>query len=164
MERRFVTALLMLTTISAGLLAGFFYTWSFTIMQSLNLTDESIASSAMNSINANIRSGWFAAIFFGAPALILISLIVTMRKNRKPPLWILSAFVFAVCTLAITFTQHIPLNDELANGLAWNQYYPEWVTWNHARMCTSLLAFLSMLLGLVSHIKVYENRSSSLGT
>ena len=154
MNRRTVTILIVLATISTGLIAGFFYTWSFTIMQSLNLTDENTASSAMNSINANIRNGWFAAIFFGAPVLTAISLIVTLLKNRNKSLWVFTAFVFAVCTLVITFTQHIPLNNGLANGLAWSQYYPEWVAWNHARMCTSLLAFLSMLLGLVSHVSV----------
>lgn len=156
MNHRVITGLLVLTAISAGLIAGFFYTWSFTIMQSLNVTDDAVAASAMISINANIRSGWFAAIFFGAPVLIAVSLAVKLLNNRKRSFWILCAFVFAISTLTITFTQHLPLNSELANGLAWSQYYPEWVTWNHARMLTSLLAFLCMLLGLMSHVSLRD--------
>jgi len=151
MERT-ITLLLVLATVLAGLIAGFFYTWSFTVIQSLNLTDASTASSAMNSINSNIRTAWFAAIFFGAPALITLSLIVKLIHNKQNMFWVLSAFVFAICTLIITFTQHIPLNNELANGLEWSQYYPEWISWNHERMCTSVLAFISMLLSIIFHV------------
>lgn len=145
--------LLLLTTILAGLLAGFFYTWSFTIMQSLNLIGESNAATAMVSINANIRSGWFAAIFFGAPVFILLSLIAAWREKKKIDLWLSLAFIFAIATLVITFSIHLPLNTELANGLNWSSYMDPWVMWNHVRMLTSLLAFISMLYVMALYFK-----------
>ncbi|MGB1012238.1 MAG: DUF1772 domain-containing protein [Thiolinea sp.] len=151
MERKIVIALLVLTSVAAGLNAGFFYTWSFTIMQSLNLAGEVTATESMNAINANIRNAWFGAIFFGAPALIAISLVAAWLKFRNALWWVLPAFIFAVLTLVITFSQHIPLNNELAGGLMWSQYYPDWVTWNHARMCTSVLSFVFMLLAALSY-------------
>ena len=150
MTRKSETTLLLVATTLAGLLAGFFYTWSFTIMQSLDLIDGSAASSAMQSINTNIRSGWFAATFFGTPVLIMASLIYTLLNNKRRVLWAGLALLFAIGTLAITFTQHIPLNNALADGLAWAEYSPQWVTWNHARMITSLLAFLSMIACLLT--------------
>lgn len=146
---------LFFTTLLAGLLAGFFYTWSFTIMQSLNLISDGNASNAMVSINANIRNGWFAAIFFGAPISIFISFIVSLITKRKiVTLWLSISLIFSVATLIITFTKHLPLNAELANGANWSSYFNSWIQWNHVRMITSLLAFISMLCVLTAHFKL----------
>jgi len=142
-----------LATLLTGLIAGFFYTWSFTIMQSLNLVDNQNASVAMISINANIRTGWFAAIFFGAPVTILLATVLLHRIKNRAYIWALIAFIFAVSTLVITFSQHIPLNDRLADGLDWVAYYTSWVGWNHVRMTTSVLAFLMMLGAVLSFNK-----------
>lgn len=155
MTNRSQFMLLLLATILAGLLAGFFYTWSFTIMQSLNLISESNASTAMISINANIRNGWFAAIFFGAPISIFLTFIISLSTKRKiVSLWLTFALVFSIATFIITFIKHLPLNTELANGGNWSSYVNSWVQWNHARMVTSLLAFISMLCTLAVHFKL----------
>lgn len=146
MNIRIQYLLLILSTVLAGLLAGFFYTWSFTIMQSLSLIEEHNAASAMNSINSNIRTGWFAAIFFGAPVSIIFSLIVIFREKQKVMyLWVSLASLFALATFIVTFTVHLPLNSELENGAQWSSYVEPWVQWNHVRMGTSLAAFLCML-------------------
>lgn len=154
MFNKFQFQVLLITTLLVGLLAGFFYTWSFTIMQSLNLISDGNASNAMVSINANIRNGWFAAIFFGAPISIFISLIISLITKRKiVTLWLSIALIFSVATLIITFTKHLPLNAELANGANWSSYFNSWVQWNHVRMATSLLAFISMLFALTVYFK-----------
>ncbi|MEB8433853.1 DUF1772 domain-containing protein [Cocleimonas sp. KMM 6892] len=154
MKTNFQFPLLFLATLLAGLLAGFFYTWSFTIMQSLDLIDDSNAATAMISINANIRNGWFGVIFFGTPLSILFSLILILgARNKRLLLWVSLALAFAISTLVITFSKHLPLNDELANSSNWASYVGPWVLWNHARMVTSFLAFASMLCALVSLLK-----------
>ena len=152
MDRKVQRLFLFLTTVLAGLLAGFFYTWSFTIMQSLDMVDEKIASAAMNSINANIRNGWFASIFFGSPIATILSVVAVIKSKKKEVyLWVSLAAVFAIATFIITFSIHLPLNAELANGLEWSSYVGRWVQWNHARMVTSLLAFVFMLCAMISH-------------
>lgn len=157
MDRKKQRTFLLLTTVLAGLLAGFFYTWSFTIMQSLDLIDESTASVAMNSINANIRNGWFAVIFFGTPVTTILSLLMIIRLKQKEMYpWVLLAAVFAVATFVITFTIHLPLNAELTNGQEWSSYVGPWVQWNHARTATSLLSFISMTWTMVSHGRLQE--------
>ncbi|MFK7997893.1 MAG: anthrone oxygenase family protein [Granulosicoccus sp.] len=100
----------------------------------------------MISINANIRSGWFAAIFFGSPIVVLLYFITTFRtKNRENLIWVACALVFAIVTTVVTFTQHLPLNNQLENGLSWQDYIAPWLQWNHVRTATSLLAFALML-------------------
>ena len=149
MNTKLNTFILIITTMLTGLLAGFFYTWSFTIMQSLDIAGPVSASRAMVSINAHLQTGWFGAVFFGTPVAVLISLTLLLGSNRKGVMWLLVALFFSLCTLAITFTQHLPLNSQLANGLSWSEYYVAWTSWNHVRMLTSLFAFLCML-GLLS--------------
>lgn len=154
MDRRLHRIFLFITTVLAGLLAGFFYTWSFTVMQSLDLIDVEMAAAAMNSINANIRNGWFAIIFFGIPITAVLSFFMIVKSKQKYSyIWVSLAVVFAIATLVITFTVHLPLNAELASGKAWSSYFGSWVQWNHARMVASLLAFISMVLVMDSHKK-----------
>lgn len=151
MKFKATTTLFILTIIATGLLAGFFYAWSFTIMHSLDLIAEDDATKSMVSINANIRNGWFAAIFFGAPALVLLSLITSMAvTSKRVSFWVFLALNLAIFTLVITFTIHLPLNEQLANGVEWGSYSAPWVQWNHARTATSMLAFVSMLCALHS--------------
>lgn len=164
MNFRLQFLLLLLSAILAGLLAGFFYTWSFTIMQSLNLISESNAATAMISINANIRNGWFGVIFFGTPISIFASLIMMLgAKNKRVYRWTSLALVFAIMTLVITVTKHLPLNDELANGSDWPSYFGSWVQWNHVRMTSSLMAFISILFALVLHFKLKSVKGNNCG-
>lgn len=151
MNRHVTRTILVVSTLLAGLIAGFFYTWSFTIMQSLNLVEPSVASKAMVAINANIRSAWFAIIFFGAPVAILVSCLVVFSTSKKGKVWTALALAFAVATLVVTFSQHLPLNDQLAAGMPWRDYMSDWVAWNHVRMVTSLIAFACMLIALLRH-------------
>ncbi|MHA2938280.1 anthrone oxygenase family protein [Vibrio sp. RC27] len=150
MESKSFSIILVISTMLTGLLAGFFYTWSFTIMQSLDLAGPISASRAMVSINAHIRDGWFGTIFFGAPISVIISLVVLLRTNQNGVKWAFIAMFFAMCSLAVTFTQHLPLNEQLANGLRWSEYFEVWTQWNHVRMTTSTLAFICMLFVLIS--------------
>lgn len=157
MARTTAFSLLAISSLLIGLNAGFFYTWSFTIMQSLGQIDTAHAISAMQTINANIRSAWFAAIFFGAPLALLITSAMIFRSNRSAAKYALLAFVFATATIIITLRLHVPMNNELATvdsataaNSVWSVYSERWTSWNHIRMLTSILAFGFSLTGLAN--------------
>ena len=115
MKTRGIYWLACLTTVLTGLNAGFFYTWSFTITGSLDLIDPAHAITAMNAINANIRSGWFALIFFGSPLALLITTgAIFSRCGSRAALWWLAAFVLIATTIIITTRVHVPMNNALA--------------------------------------------------
>lgn len=152
------TAIILCTmsTVLIGLNAGFFYTWSFTIMQSLGQIDAHHAISAMQTINANIRTGWFATIFFGAPLTLLVAGVMMLTVNRPAAACALLALVFATSTFVITFLLHVPMNNELATvesataaESVWSAYSDRWTNWNHVRTLTSGLAFVVSLIGLI---------------
>jgi len=155
MARTTALSLYAISTLLIGLNAGFFYTWSFTIMQSLGQIDTQHAISAMQTINANIRNGWFAVIFFGAPVALLITALMMFSTNRAAAVYALLAFVFATITVVLTLLLHVPMNNELATvdgGTAaqsvWSVYSERWTSWNHARTLTSVIALGFGLIGL----------------
>jgi len=155
MARITVPTLYVISIVLIGLNAGFFYTWSFTIMQSLGQIDASHAISAMQTINANIRSAWFAVIFFGAPVALLIAGALMFRTNRSAANYTLVAFALATATVVITLQLHVPMNNELATVESataaqslWSDYSDRWTSWNHFRTFTSVLAFGISLIGL----------------
>ncbi len=152
----FVTT--FIATVLIGLNAGFFYTWSFTIMQSLDLIDPGHAITAMQSINANIRSGWFATIFFGVVAFQFVSLIFVLTARRWwLALLIAIALLAVLVNIGITMQGHVPWNTGLAaesasaDGAAqiWSDYSTRWTQWNHLRMLASLVSFCFMLAALM---------------
>lgn len=137
-----------ITTWLCGLNAGFFYTWSFTITGSLDLIDPEHALAAMRSINANIRSGWFALIFFGSPlALLLCTIAAFASRGARQALPWLAALALMIATVVITSRLHVPMNNALAAagnadaGALWRDYSSRWTQWNHLRSATSGLAF-----------------------
>lgn len=146
-----------------GLNAGFFYTWSFTVTQSLDLAKPESAINAMQFINANIRNAWFAAIFFGAPVLLFsTALLLFLRGIFKPALLFFIAFIAVVFTIAVTMAVHVPLNNQLANVVStsenaasvWSSYSTEWTLWNHLRSTTSNISFGMSIAGLIVLIRL----------
>ncbi len=143
-------------TLLIGLNAGFFYTWSFTIMQSLDLVPSLHAVSVMQSINANIRTPWFGMLFFGAPVLALIATILNGLRARDTA-FVLSAiaFVAIAANVATTVLIHLPWNAALGAvdpitlvdaRATWLEYSDKWTTANHLRTLESVIAFLAMLM------------------
>ena len=148
--------LLLAATVLAGLHAGFFFTWSFTVMNGLDAAEAQTAIAAMQSMNANIRNAPFGIVFFGAPAVALIAAITLVLSRRGlPALLTIIGFAGLAATVALTAGIHIPLNEALAlqdipatpdkAGSMWRDYSVPWTTGNHARAATSLTGFLFLL-------------------
>ena len=146
-----------IATVLTGLNAGFFYTWSFTITGSLDLIEPHHAISAMQSINANIRSGWFAAIFFGSPLALLVTAIAVFRsRGAVAALWWFCALLAMGITLVLTTQVHVPMNNALATApdSAWIEYSTRWTQWNHLRTAASTLALLLAIIGTARYQRV----------
>ncbi len=139
-------SLLFLTCILGALNAGFFFTWSFTVLQGLNTIDPAVAVSAMQGINNNIRSFAFGAVFFGTPALgLLTGLGLLLTRKRLSGALTLVGALSLVASVAITALMNLPLNEALAGAnqahvdALWQAYSSAWLSANHLRLGTSLL-------------------------
>jgi uncharacterized membrane protein len=134
----------------AALNAGIFYAWSFTVMNGLDAADPAVAIAAMQSMNESIRNGPFALAFFGAPvaaALLALALSILRRPGRLAA-W--AGLAGLAATAAITVTQHVPWNQELAAlppdlaaekaAAVWAGFSDRWTPMNHVRALTSTAA------------------------
>lgn len=156
------TVTLLAATLAAGLNAGLFYTYFFSVMPGLGSADDRTFVSAMQWLNVRILNGWFALAFVGTPVLIVLAAAVYLGADSRAALpWILAALTFAVLTLLITFAVNVPLNNQLAAagepdqiadlGAVRQRFEAAWVRWNTLRAATSVATFACLAWALLVH-------------
>ena len=157
--------LLWLSTLTVGLMAGFFYAFAVLVMPALAKADDRSFVFAMQNINRGVQTGGFAFGFFGAFLFTGAATIVYFRMGRRNAArWILAALLLYVVALAITVGGNIPLNDKLeafgdpekvvdfaAARAAFNE--SAWNALNAVRMVACSLGLLALGAALVSHGK-----------
>ena len=153
--------LLLITLLLAGLHAGFFFAWSFTVMNGLDAAAPEVAIQAMQAMNANVRNAPFAVVFFGAPLAAAISTgALLIAGQRRRGLVALLGLAGLAATVGITAGLHVPWNEALAVAVVpgtddaaaglWQDYSDPWTAWNHLRFATSLAgtAFLAIAFAM----------------
>lgn len=156
-----LTAALIIGVVLAGLNAGFFFTWSFSVMNGLDAASADVAVRAMQAMNENVRNGPFAVVFFGAPAWVLVCLISgLMTRQWSCAVLTLIGLAGLLATVVITATVHLPANEALAmvdiQALSaadmqsqWTDYAEPWTDLNTVRFGTSLLGFIFLILAAI---------------
>jgi uncharacterized membrane protein len=150
------TPLLFAAALLAGCVFGFFYSWSFTVIRGMTLADGASAIAVMQSVNANIMTGWFAILFFGTPLVTaLAALAAWLGDGRAAAGWLVAATaVYLVGCFAVTVVFNVPMYDALARldasalpdaGAAWAGYAGPWNAWNHVRTAACGVSFLCAL-------------------
>jgi Predicted integral membrane protein len=151
------TLVLLLSTITAGIMAGVFFTYTNSVLPGLHRSEDRSFVDAMQRMNVAIQNGWFLLCFLGTLVLAVIALV--LHLGRAPLPWIaVGAGLYAV-TLLITFAVSIPLNNALDAagppasiadfGVVRAAFERPWVPWNLVRTFTSLGAFASLAWALV---------------
>lgn len=108
--------LLVLSTVTMGLMAGLFFTFDVSIMPGLAGTADPVYVEAMQNFNRLIdNSGLFALVFIAALIATSTAAVIEFRRGRRAPaLWATAAACLYLVALLITFAVNIPLNNELA--------------------------------------------------
>ena len=153
-------ALLLLGLLASALIAGFFYTYSVSVMPGLGATEPLAATLAMRGINAVIRTPLFAFSFFGALAFPFAAALLAQRRVVAV-LAVAAGLVYGVGAFAVTFTVNVPLNEALAAASPsaasaadlWQQYATPWTVWNHVRTLASIIAFALVTATLVVELQ-----------
>lgn len=152
MAKKLATLATFIALLGFALAAGFFYTYSISVMRGLDSAPAMAAIDAMRGINREVTNGWFALSFFGSPLYAAIGVVLCLFSGMKrTAIWLALAFlIYMAGTYAITVTQHLPRNDALAmidtskTGQdfveIWNTYSSEWTAWNHVRAISAFLA------------------------
>jgi len=155
------TLVLVIATLSMGLMAGAFALYAHTIMPGLGRVDDRTFQSAFVALDRAIINAWFlGGGFVGALVFALLAAIVHHERKALP--LVVAALVLYAIAFVVTIVVHLPLNDALkaagnpgsiaelaAVRRAFNE--PRWVTWNLVRVATTTLAFALLTWALVVH-------------
>lgn len=147
------SGILILATMTTGLVAGYFMDWSNVIMPGLSSVDDRTFVVAFRALDAAITNPLFLGMF--TFALLLIGLAGTFHlraPDRIVLLWIGAALVCYLVAFGVTFVVHEPLNEQFrtAGGPDGNLDVGAtraqldeamWTAWNTVRALASTIAF-----------------------
>lgn len=143
--------LIRISLLGFGLMAGFFFAYSVTVMHGLDDIPSDSAIAAMQGINRVVRNPVFFVAFFGtAAAPLAAGAFALYKRHTKEAVLMLSAgAIYVLGVVVLTAQIHVPMNNALAlitlpaNPDIWAEYSAEWTLWNHVRG-----AFCVLCLGL----------------
>ena len=148
---------LLVATIVNGLLAGFFYAFSHSVMPGLARRDDRTYVGAFQGMDQAVYNPWFMSTFLGGPLLVAASLVLHLDDDATTVALLVAALVLAVATVAITASVHLPLNKEIQEadvdggaepGVARTRFEERWVRFNVVRTVTSVGAFVAAAIAL----------------
>ncbi len=154
--------LLIATTVCAGLMAGLFFSFSYSVVLGLGRLSNSEYISAMQHINRAIQNPVFFIIFFGS--LILLPLCVYNQYSYpiSTNFWLIltAAILYITGAFGTTIFGNIPLNDSLdkfdlsnssqeAISLQRTIFESKWNNLNTIRTLSSVLSFILLVIACV---------------
>ena len=149
-----ITATLWFSAVSAGIMAGVYFTFSVFVMQSLDALERPAGIVAMQSINRIILRSLFLPLFFTSSLACLLLAVFGLMQWGSAGAWqmVIGGALYIVGMLVVTMIGNVPLNNALeatdANGpdaeAMWRRYMQRWLPWNHVRTvsCTVSLVLL----------------------
>jgi uncharacterized membrane protein len=150
--------LTLVTALGCGLVAGFFFAYSASVMQALARRPPAEGLAAMQSINIVVINPLVMGALFGT-ALACIAVIVGAVLDWGDPhavYLVIGAAVYLVGAILVTGAYNVPRNDAIAKldpnspdaAGAWNRYVKEWTAANHIRTLSSLAAATLLTIAL----------------
>jgi uncharacterized membrane protein len=150
--------LTLVTALGCGLVAGFFFAYSASVMQALARLPAAQGVAAMQSINVAVINPLVMSALFGT-ALACIAVIVgaVLEWGDAFAVYLLiGGAVYLVGAILLTIAYHIPRNDALAMvdpnspdaERQWTRYLKEWTAANHVRTLSSLAAATLLTIAL----------------
>lgn len=138
---------LVVATITSGLIAGLFFAFSCSVMLGLGGVEDRVFVDVMRRINRSIQNGLFGLVFVGS---LLSSVAVLVIGD----VWARVGGGLFLVSLLITFVVNIPLNNRLdasdaSDPAARRAFEGPWVRWNHVRMVFSTAGFVVLCLALL---------------
>jgi uncharacterized membrane protein len=155
---RVLFALTLAAALGCGLMAGFFFSFSFVVMQSLERLPAAQGITAMQFINVVVLNRWFLTVFLGTSAVCAALFVAAAFLWRVPGTFLVlsGSTSYIVGTFLVTMAFNVPRNnalatvvpDSAAGASLWSDYLVSWTQWNHVRTASALAAALSFIIAL----------------
>jgi uncharacterized membrane protein len=155
------TVVLILATMSMGLMAGVFGLYAHAIMPGLAKTDDRTFVGAFQEIDRSIERPQFLPVVAGALVFTVLAAALHLSDDARPVLpWVVAAVALYLVALAVTAAFNVPANsaikaagdpDRIADLAAVRARFDEgrWMAWNAVRFVTSTAAFGLLVWALV---------------
>ncbi|NSL88308.1 DUF1772 domain-containing protein [Chitinophaga sp. Mgbs1] len=106
---------LVITTVSAALMAGLFYAYSCSVNPGLGRLSDAGYMAAMQSINRAILNPVFFASFMGSVVLLPVSTWLQFRYGTEAGGWLFLAatVMYIIGVFGVTAVVNVPLNNAL---------------------------------------------------
>lgn len=157
------TIILILATLSTGIMAGIFFTWSNAVTTGLARLNDLEYLRAFQSMNRAILNPAFFLAIFGPVVLLPLSSFFQFKSAPNTLFWLLLAasLIYLIGVIIVTFTGNIPLNDILDKS-ALNEFSMEdakslrdrfenkWNSLNWIRTFSSLGAFVLIIITCIT--------------
>ncbi len=153
-----IAGLLWFSTISAGIMAGVYFTFSAFAMRAFAELGDEAGARAMQVINRMILKSAFLPLFFASTlsCAVLLALGLLGFGGDKAMLMASGGGVYVVGMFVVTVIGNVPLNDRLEAVEAgteegaemWRIYLSNWTPFNHIRTlaCIASLVLLALCL------------------
>jgi uncharacterized membrane protein len=154
-----LAVLLAVSTVTVGLMAGFFYAYACSVMVGLDRVDDRTFIVTMQWINATVRNAAFAPAFFGSLVLTIAAAVVAVVSSRSARGWIVAAAVLYAAAVLVTLTLNVPLNEQLAAAGPADQisdlaavraaFEGPWIRWNLLRTGLTIGSLTALSIALL---------------
>lgn len=150
---------ILLATLSTGLMAGIFFTWTNAVTPGIGKLNDIEYLSALQSMNRVILNPAFYIVFWGAVLLIPLATALNYRTDPNTifRLLVSATIIYWLGAFFVTFLGNIPLNNlldktnleginlEEANNLR-KSIEIKWNNFNLIRTITSSISFLLLII------------------
>jgi uncharacterized membrane protein len=144
-------------TLVFGIMAGFFWTYTFNVSPALLQVDGSTYAVVQSLLNRSARHFAFFTFFFGGGVFGALALWLNFRHRRDVSFWLLAAatVIYILGIILYTRVVNLPLNyyteswDALRLPADWEATRESWNDANAFRVVASFLAFILGLIALV---------------
>ena len=160
MSQAWITALLSISAVGCGVMAGVYFAFSGFVMTALSRIDQGSGVAAMSSINTVIVRSLFMPLFFGTTAAALILAVAALTRWGTPGglAMLAGGVLYVLGMFVVTMLLNVPLNNALETARAsgadaattWARYLREWTMWNHVRTVASTAACALFIVALTA--------------
>ena len=150
--------LTLISALGSGLMAGFFFAFSVSVMKAVGRLPPAQGIAAMRSINVVVINPVFMVAFFGTAVACVAVAISALTAWHKPGAAYLLAggLLYLVGSFLVTIVFNVPRNDALAavdpasaaGAALWASYLTVWTAWNHVRAAAALAAAAALSVAL----------------
>jgi len=146
-----------MATIVFGIMAGFFWTYTFNVNLAMLEIDGSTYATVQSLFNENVRHLMFFTFFFGGGAFSALALLGNWRRWKTVSFWLLAVacIVYVFGIIFFTAQVNLPLNayteswDPQNPPADWMEVRAQWNRANALRVGTSAAAFVLSVAALV---------------